>query len=567
MTSPDPLLRVGDPDKDPKGATYTLFIMPFGARPQRIGRYEGDVFYQPMAIDGSDWVRRQRYFTFETGEVLYRRATWFEIAPARWGRADYPTTFQLKHSNRNRELQVEIAPPRLIVFEWNRKRPSQGGDVFNTGFLVLRLHFAGSEGIDERAAPHFSDLLLLNDRFRFSRAKFNEHFKDQIRPTFDEQQWQTQCGFFLDRWERLLRLPLKLGDGNFWRVFPETDAQEAKDWWNMETGCPTEHRELEGAGWICNPDDRAFVWTCAVVEGGFNAIIETKVSQHNESGRWIKLLNVDPPPWEELDDNEASPYEQDWAETKAYKRWLHYGTLYGFNYHSGAMLCGPCEEPPITKHFGENYFDIALLLLYLRISLFRFSRKLSELSADARDRNSDRNGAARDFEHGFDRLRRDFAHFTNLYKFPLISNQQQALEMYQQVRAALDVDDLFDDVDNQIRNSHEFADAQLQAEQARSTERLTYIATGALVPTLAAGILGMNFDSLPSTIEDWVRPVVNGLGMQTQMAEYIAGFVLVGLFSLVFIFVLARLFAFLLPGLFNLFGGGSNDHTRSRRRR
>ena len=69
----------------------------------------------------------------------------------------------------------------------------------------------------------------------------------------------------------------------------------------------------------------------------------------------------------------------EWAAERTYRRWAHYGTLYGYTYHSGTMLSGPSYEPPTCQHFKEFYFEQALLMLYIRVGLFRFSKELTSL--------------------------------------------------------------------------------------------------------------------------------------------------------------------------------------------
>jgi Mg2+ and Co2+ transporter CorA len=89
----------------------------------------------------------------------------------------------------------------------------------------------------------------------------------------------------------------------------------------------------------------------------------------------------------------------------------------------------------------------------------------------------------------------------NHQQFPLISNQQQALEIYQIARRQLDVNELYQEVNEQIRSAHELFNAKAQRRQSRSTEELTYVATAALIPSLAAGIVGMNYDGLQDSMK------------------------------------------------------------------
>ena len=53
--------------------------------------------------------------------------------------------------------------------------------------------------------------------------------------------------------------------------------------------------------------------------------------------------------------------------------------------------------------------------------------------------------ALKQWRQAFQSLRRDFAMFTNLYEFPLLSNQQQGVEMYEKARENMDVGQLLRD--------------------------------------------------------------------------------------------------------------------------
>jgi ABC-type Fe3+ transport system permease subunit len=193
----------------------------------------------------------------------------------------------------------------------------------------------------------------------------------------------------------------------------------------------------------------------------------------------VRLVNVDGP-----GDAPPTPFEREWVEPRTYKRWADMGSLYGFTSHSGAMLSVRCKEPPLWRHFAEMYFDQMLLLLYLRVGTFRFSRRLSEISTEAR--RAKEQGAADKFLAEFQRLRWAFALFTNLYRFPLLSSQQQGVEMYAIARQHLDVDQLFQEVQQEIEASEEYVNGVAQAKQTTAQTVLSIVATVAL--TVALGL-------------------------------------------------------------------------------
>lgn len=236
-------------------------------------------------------------------------------------------------------------------------------------------------------------------------------------------------------------------------------------------------------------DNRTFVWTCAIMKNGAETLNtcygnDSKLEIPGNYRRWVSLLNVDPLSWENTSD-----FERNWADERTYKRWVHYGTFNGFSYHSGAMIASNCRNPELWKNFGAMYFDQMLLLLYLRVSLFRFSVELNKITSKA-IKNGD-NGQ-KEWGKQFQELRWSFSLFANLYQFPLLSNQQQGLEMYTIQRKYMEIDDLFKEIKEEIQNSYEYLVVKQDQEQTEQGERLNVVATIGLVGALAFSFLGMN---------------------------------------------------------------------------
>jgi hypothetical protein len=242
-------------------------------------------------------------------------------------------------------------------------------------------------------------------------------------------------------------------------------------------------------------DNRAYVWTCAVVQDDAPVLGRVKALGANSArpidsqlGHWLRLLNVDPLTWNPMT---CTSFEARFADERTYRRWAHFGALQGFNYHAGAMLTSPCDEPPTWRHFGAMYFDQALLLLYVRVTLFRFSYALSRLSAAARKKDNDDEALQRLAER-FERLRLDFALFTNLYQFPLLSNQQQGVELYTLCRDRMDVKELFEEVKSEVEATHEFLALRAQDQMTQVGGRLTAVATVGLAASLVLAALGVS---------------------------------------------------------------------------
>lgn len=504
----------GDPAAKP--ATSTRFILPFAYAPESWGSNSpvSDLHYAMEEGDGADaWRWRHDYFTPETADVLYRHARW-----ARLVGADALADFTIPHGGE--PVAVRIARPKLVLFEWppSDATSARGVDtsVLQTGFLIVEAFFP-----DCGRPPSLTALLRFNERFRYWRQPWDTHPDDPDRWAYRALLGGCPVDFlhpgstigaaaspdiYLTRWATLLDLPVRDAQGQVWRLFPRQWAARALRW---ISGVPdAEGDTLRRTGWVTYADTRTFVWTCAVAEGGGNALRRRSGRPDvaaSELAPWVQLMNVDVPTEPQ---GPPTAFEAEWAKARTYGRWEAQGTFYGFNHHAAAMLGPPWYEPPLWKIFGSLYFDQTLLLIYLRVTTFRFSYELSRVSSLALRRN------LAEFAEEFRRLRQLFAVFTNLYEFPLLSQQQQAIEMYALARRHLDVHELFEEIREEIQSSQEFVDLTDQRRQAEATthlartaNRLAWVAVVGGGGALVTGVFGMNFFDADAVCEapQWLR--------------------------------------------------------------
>lgn len=272
---------------------------------------------------------------------------------------------------------------------------------------------------------------------------------------------------YLGRWLTLLNLPIQENKQMFRLATPQQLANTAKA--SGLLGIEAD-KNAEEASLFFYPDNRAFVRSYQEAESAPISSLpltcstdEKKPKEYTSS--WVNLVNVDKPP-EHIYDL-ASPYEQEWIIPRTYTRWEKFNTLYGFSYHSAVMLCEPCSDPPLAQHFSNQYMDISLLLLYVRVSLFKFSHELNTTTQKAIE-NGDWAHSIEDFTQ----LRSTFAAFVNLYRFPLISNQQQAIEMYSKQREIMDIDEMFKEIESEISTTHEFLELQSNSDIQKDTVQL-----------------------------------------------------------------------------------------------
>ncbi len=498
-------ITCGDPAKDP--ATYTRFILPFAYCPTFKEKSNDKVCYEKTEPEDLMW--RKKYLTYETADVLFKRAKWFTLKDSQ-----YPleVNMDFRDCAKTEHIAIHIKPPSLILFEWPERDgkcskhctdpslmqcPEDKHNILRTGFLVLELYFPE----DNCIYPTIDNLLEMNELFRYWQQPFEGH-EDKIDKNMGYKkllanlpfihgsaetiaQKQNPLELYFERWASLLEIPVRDAKGKLWRLFPGKWAENAR---KFVLG-----KDNADPGWAIYSDNRTFVWTCAIMQNGGNelrTLFNKPKGKASDFGHWIKLLNVDQPGENIIDSNNYTQFEKKWAKERTYKRWEEWGTFYGFNYHCGAMIGPHFEEPPLWKHFGQMYFDQTLLLLYIRVALFRFSMKLNRISEEALQKKSgdDTTGWLEDFQ----RLRESFTLFTNLYQFPFLSNQQQAIEMYSLARKHMDIDDLFKEIQQEVNSNHEYLSIKQASRQADTTTRLTVVATIGFVLALATGFLGMN---------------------------------------------------------------------------
>jgi len=267
--------------------------------------------------------------------------------------------------------------------------------------------------------------------------------------------------------------------------------------------------------WAVNADERAHVVACLLVDenrsdDGENGSADEPANSPIEPvrkwarggappddiGFWVQLLNAD-----KSGGHASTRFEREWIAERTYTRWLHYGTAYGFTDHSMAMLSTPCTEPPTWRHFGQMYFDQLLLMLYVRSSIFRFSRRLSEISIAGRKADAHADFSALiGVREEFSKLRRQFDWFTNLYRFPLLSTQQQAIEMFNKLAKGLDIEEIYKEVESEVDGTHEVLELEAAQRFARIATLLGLLGAAGILAGVIQTILtlsGLANDQIP----------------------------------------------------------------------
>lgn len=481
------------------GFTATRFVLPFVAEWAPAGKADA-IQSGYRAARTKDWIRngwdpRKGYLTKETRGVLFGEecADWlmWEGAPPWGGKWRYP----IKMFN-EQIFEVELRPPALVLFQDQgaENRRKDGTDNLNTGFLVVELIFHAAGGSGGRG-PFVEDVLLFNELFRYFALPYDKHRAQFATMLSSLEEWMGGRGYE-KRWTQWLEgVRVDLGDSR--------GARRLK--------CRIEQITNVHA------DQRAFVWSRMVLRDDAmrQALPDMDDPRSTESppakitavdeegfrlmfGLWVKLLNVDKPALNSTKDiatgfenfsttNSYTAFEREWCAPRTYRRWEHCSCYYGFCDFSGAMLTGPNDEPPAWQHWFGMYFDQLVLLLYVRCTLFRLSGALVEVSKQAAAKRWRK--SRRELLREFGVLRRQFTIFENLYQFPLLSNQQQALEMYALLRRNLSIDELYLEVSKEVQNSDSWVNGVEDSERNEMAGLLNAVAfTGLALSILLAAL-------------------------------------------------------------------------------
>jgi len=443
-----------------------------------------------------DWIMankeaRHNYLTAETREVLFEHATWMVMAcEAQPITMTAPDGLELK-------LKGEVRPPAIVLFE-----DTCGVELLRRGFLIVEVAFRGNDSADLR----LDDLLLFNELFRYWREPFKGD--GQAIPSHSDL-FQKQLQDFAEPFRKMTGRPEQDLAPNTPGVRKDLYGER----WLSLLQVPFADGRAPLAGANCTADDffgdyadeRAFVWTRAlfskreelelIVPGGRDADKKWKAEASPESGfrkmfgYWVKLLNADQPAlkWDKgvpssydscIETNKTTAFERDWAAQRTYRRWEDYNCYYGFNSFSAAMMSEACKNPPTWQHWFQMYFDQMLLLFYVRVTLFQFSRQLTEISGSMLGRRGEQpsDKYLEQWQGGFRRLRSAFTCFENLYQFPLLSNQQQAVEMYVYLRKGMDISDLYDEISREIQGSDALLESEVEERRNQLSNTLNRLA-------------------------------------------------------------------------------------------
>lgn len=508
----------GNPAQQP--ASFSRFVLPFAYRLEARAVRDLQAALPALRQEPDSWSHLARwepvdanepfgkvelrtrvdYYTAETAEVLFGRRTrrfrltWPQETPEpakvlvtkrNLDRASpCPAADQNKVPGQALTVVGALQAPELILFEFDVKDGDPDSPL-HMGLLVHTVYF--DTPLDSSA------LFAFNECFRNTRRPFPEYgytldvsqipWLPRIAKRCVDPACAQHCADgdapFSRLWHDALDAPLSIA-GAAWHLF---SAEASTHMRHAQIGLDTRIRNP-----MVHADYRTHTWTAAVSSGGGYDLRHAKADAANSNG-WLRLLNVDGPGLAADTSAVWTEFMKDWLKDHTYQRWAP-GSLYGFTPHSGAAWLPDTrswDDPtPLQQHFHTLYFDQLTLMLYLRSALFGFSRDISLLTRRMQRRET--TGTTE-----FSRLERQFSVFTNLYQFPLLSHQQQALEMYVKLRNAMDIDDFYKEVQDELRHMAEAFDRR-HDRQVRTV--------GVLFAVLASA--GVIWDSFK--LNEWAAP-------------------------------------------------------------
>ncbi|KAI9333027.1 hypothetical protein DFJ73DRAFT_799396 [Zopfochytrium polystomum] len=479
----------------------------------------GDDFGNPRFDADDAAFQRRNYFVPEAIFAAHARSRTFVLrapSPAASAAATTDLSWEPQGTRWARALQMRMLGAYMVLFEFPSYlvRGGGGGDNTNNigvaaspsalhhGFLVVDLEFPRRVQMinpNGKADPRtdmlrLADVLQVNELFKYYRLPFQGHqtlgYADLLKNTrFD---WRKQGTIaevvaaangapmprralrnaYLGRWDWMLECPIILdndgGGRSHWLPMPAAWIARARGF-EQTLAVP---RRSDGHdappaeatfGWLTYPDNRAFVWTAVAADLAYihnpaaAASSSSSSSSSSDSSHWVRFVNVDLPSTNPTP--VPTPFEQDWIRDRTYRRWAHFGSLYGFSYHSGAFWTAPAAADgdgddgpaaaarnPFLDIFFGVYFDLALTLLYTRVVLLRIASNLALLPSpppppslqwDVCDSR-----AAGEAASGLVKVKRELRELTRRYLPAVYSTQQQGHELAELFRKCMDVDAL-----------------------------------------------------------------------------------------------------------------------------
>lgn len=259
---------------------------------------------------------------------------------------------------------------------------------------------------------------------------------------------------------------------------------------------------LNVEGYATATEEEAPVWRQIIDERlPSMAFIGVKNAFPIERGDFVRLCFLDDPgaglPYS---DAFLANFERDHCYDRHWRGM--FGTRFLFSGYSCVVVGSGDPADPydffhgvIQQHFRRHYFQIGLLIQLQFAILLSFSDRLSVIAHNFQNKPDDRKKQPAPVETMREETRKleeEFLDFQQRHWFSQISNQLQPREMYAMWRNLLQIDDIYREVQEQLRSVNVVLEANALDKRTENTERLNIIAALGVIFGLTAGFLGMN---------------------------------------------------------------------------
>lgn len=139
--------------------------------------------------------------------------------------------------------------------------------------------------------------------------------------------------------------------------------------------------------------------------------------------------------------------------------------------------------------FRHQHFMLFLIAHFQKAALMMFSDRLAEAVNRLDVRSSQ---AVLAFRAATRQALETFLRFTHRYWYHIVSNQEQAHDLFALCRGHLELDCLYEDVRQEVQEMSQFLENEAMRRQNESVSRLTVVTAFGLIGTVATGFLGMN---------------------------------------------------------------------------
>ncbi len=357
--------------------------------------------------------------------------------------------------------------------------------IFDTGVAILSIEL---ENRDENNS-HIDDILKIND---FGRRIYPQFLGDDLT--------QSTKNTFLPDSIMINLQDKEIKEDFYYKEIPKEIKISTYIMELLGANSFTVKKENIGRNLIQpSIDDRMFVICWYANNGIVNSL---KNYKYIKSDKWYEFVFID---------GNGKTVQSPRMQTKlikeaTYDRWMNASTLYGISRYS--FVCMSASDFTLA-HIKTMYFQMFTLLLAQRASILRFSDEVTALS------DIDSN----ELETQTSSLYKNYIRFVNKLYFREITPQDQGLEIYNQARDILKIDDDIKDLDNEIEELHKYVSMLEDNNRSKEMDKLSKLGYIFLPATFVAGFFGMNVFDKDSV------DIGNHIGLTVSIVIIVSAFI------------------------------------------